>query len=383
MASRPPGVTIRSIRRSVAAVGCLALLFLATACEDQAPIRIGFLGGITGRGADIGKASRNALQMAIEERNAAGGIKGRKLEMIVRDDANDPAQAAIATTELIDLNVDAIVGPNVSAMAAVALPLIEQAEILTVSPTVSSSAFVGLDDHFIRINSSTTDNAHAYADQMAATGYRRIAAALDRNNLIFAEKWLEEFRVRIAVSGGEVLIAETFDSNSTKAEDAPAATIARLLARKPDVLLFLANGVDTAQLAQQARKQSQIIPLVAAEWAASEELIQLGGKAIDGLEVVQSYDRGDRSPRYREFANTYRANFRSDPGYSAVAAYDAAVLLFAALEQREAGQSLKEAILSVGEVPGLQQPIAVDRFGDGRRRAYFMVIRGGQFVSKQ
>ena len=64
-------------------IGGLALL---VACQKPEPIRIGFVGGLSGRVADLGGAGRNGVQLALEQRNAAGGINGRSVELVVRDD---------------------------------------------------------------------------------------------------------------------------------------------------------------------------------------------------------------------------------------------------------------------------------------------------------
>ena len=120
---------------------------------------------------------------------------------------------------------------------------------------------------------------------------------------------------------------------------------------------------------------------MAAEWAASERLLQLGGKAIEGLELVQSYDRNDRSAHYAAFRQAYRERFQQEPGYSSIAAYDAVTVLLAALRTPSDGRDLKTVLLDLPPVPGLQQPVKFDRYGDAQRRAFFVVVRDGRFRS--
>lgn len=94
--------------------------------------------------------------------------------------------------------------------------------------------------------------------------------------------------------------------------------------------------------------------------------------------MVQSYNRSDQSERYTRFRNAYKGRFQQDPDYAGVAAYDAATMLFAAFAQREDSQTLKEALLSLGEQQGLQQIVAFNRYGDAQRRAFFVVVRDGR-----
>ncbi len=369
---------MRGARRAAHVVATVFALLLM-ACEEPAPFQVGFIGGLSGRSTDIGEASRNAVQLAIEQINARGGIDGRAVELLVRDDADDPETAANAVRELHQAGVAAIIGPNVSSVAVGMLPVVNELQVVTISPTASSLVLAGQDDYLFRINWTTRDNAIIYAERYLERGVRKMAVALDANNLAFTQSWLEEFRVPYERGGGTIAAVEAFD---TSAERGFANTARILLASGPDAVLLVSNSVDTAQLAQQIRKQDADILLVAAEWAASEHLLQLGGRAIEGLELVQSYDRNDDSVLYTRFRDDYRARFAADPGYSSLAAYDAATMLFAALAKNGDTGSLKQTLVEIGSVQGLQQMVRFDTGGDAQRSAFFVVIRDGRFASQ-
>ena len=81
-------------------VPCLFALLILTACSPREPLRVGFLAGLSGNVADLGEAGRNGAQIAVEEVNRAGGIHGRPVELIVRDDAQSPEKAIAAANEL-------------------------------------------------------------------------------------------------------------------------------------------------------------------------------------------------------------------------------------------------------------------------------------------
>lgn len=360
-----------------AALCLIAVMSVSLAgCDDPAPVRIGFIGGLTGRSADTGEASRNAVQMAVESVNRAGGIDGRKIELLVRNDADDPAVAAREVRNLHALGVTAIIGPNNGSIGAGMLPAINELKLVTVSPTVSSLVFIDQDDYLFRINSTTRDNAQVYAEHYTKHGIMRVAAAIDINNKVFSESWLNEFSQKYAALGGEVIDIDQFDANSARGY---SDTAKKLLQNNPQALLLVANSVDAAQLAQQIRKLNRDILLIAAEWAASEKLLFLGGSAIEGLELVQSYDRTDQSERYVKFRTEYKNQFQQEPGFSSIAAYDAATMLFAALARQKDGGSLKDAMLALGPMQGLQQQIEFNKFGDARRQAVFVVVKDGQF----
>ncbi len=364
--------------RRVATIGAGTLLMglLLSSCGDPDPIKIGFIGGLSGRSADLGEDSRNALQMAIANANKAGGIKGRRLELLVRDDANDPDVAATAVRDLHDAGVTAIIGPNISSVGAGMLPVLNELGVVTISSTVSSLAFADLDDYLFRINWTTKDNAKIYAEHYYGRGIRQVAAAIDLNNRIFSESWLAEFKDEFQELGGKVIADDLFDANAERGYSDTAKT---LLDSNPDALLIIGNSVDVAQMSQQIRKLNQDILLIAAEWAASERLLFLGGSAIEGLEMVQSYDRSGQSENYTKFKSAYISQFQREPGYAGVATHDAATVLFRALADHVEGKPLKEALLSLSPTQGLQQHIKFNAFGDAQRQAFFVVVRGGKF----
>ena len=212
---------------------------------------------------------------------------------------------------------------------------------------------------------------------MTGLGQRNIAVAYDTRNRNFTESWLNEFRTAIAAEHAAIAVAVPYES----ATDTDfAQVVGQMLAAKPDSLFFISGALDVARFAQAARTQAPKLPIGAAEWAATEQLIELGGEFVEGLLIVQNFDRDDQSPRYRDFAEAYFKRFQRPPGYSTVSAHDAATVVLDALKQRKRGETLKDAALRAGPYQGLQQEIVFDANGDTRRRVYFRVIRRGSYA---
>ncbi|WP_193170758.1 ABC transporter substrate-binding protein [Nisaea nitritireducens] len=356
---------------------CLAVPLYG--CGEEAPIRIGFIGDLEGRASDVGIASRNAVQMAIEEVNTAGGINGRQIQMLIRDDGANAAGGAAAAKDLVEQGVEAIIGPNLSSVAAGIVPVINDAKVVTISPTVSSFRFADNDDYFFRINSTTRQVTAVYAKYYYQNGYRRMAAATDANNAAFSESWLKEFRTHFVKLGGEISAKAAFDA---KDSGNYSEIVTSLLATSPDGILLVGNGVNVAQLSQQIRRKNKDVKLIAAGGAASESLTRLGGNAVEGLELVQTYDRDGTSERFVRFKNAYSDRFKAAPGYSSVTAHDAATMLIAAIKIRTEGQNLKEAMTALPPLPGLQQELTFDEFGDSSRHAFIVIIKDGAYVRK-
>ena len=347
-------------------------------CSPPEPIRLGFIGGISGRVADLGIAGRNGAALAIEMRNKSGGINGRPVELIVEDDKQDPEIAKRGISRLIGNKVHAIIGPMTSTMAMASLPLINEARMTMISPTVTSSKLSGLDDYFLRVIAPTTEYARKGAEYHFRTrGQRRVAAAYDLRNKDYTETWLADYGKAFSALGGEIITTEPYESG----DHMDFAQLAeRLLQAAPDAVLIIANSVDTAMLAQQLHKRDPGVQITTSEWAATERLTELGGKAVEGMVIAQFLDRDSKQPAYVAFRNAYVERFALEPGFAGITGFDAANVALDALAEKKAGQTLKQTILQRRVFAGAQSEIRFDPYGDATRETYMTIIRNGTFV---
>lgn len=365
-------------------LACLGMMtgvilgLVLSACSPPEPILIGFVGGTSGRAADLGVAGRDSVQLAIEERNQSGGISGRRVQLIVKDDEQDPEVAKRLVQELINEGVAAIIGPMTSAMGAAVAPIADQARILLVSPTVTTEELSGKDDHFFRVSSTTREFARRTAlYQLKTNRMRRVAAVYDLGNRAFSENWLKNFTEAFA-QGGQVVLTLGFQVGN----DTTFLSIAQeLLADDVDGVLIIANSMDSALLCQQIRKLDARIPIVLSDWGGTERLLELGGKAVEGVNVVQTFDRNSSAPRYQAFRQTYLERFHREPGFPGVYAYDATTVVLDALSRRKGEQSLKETLLAVRTFEGLQSSFSFDDYGDVKRPHISIgIVRDGHFL---
>ncbi len=356
----------------------VACLFLLAGCEQQEAIRVGLLAGLSDRGSDFGESVRNGVILAIEQQNEAGGINGRKIELIVRDDGQDKVQAQKAAEELIALHPDVIIGPVTSSMATVVMPMMNEAQQVIISPTVASTNFKGKDDFFFRVNCTTKEAAIQHARVLYEHGIRRPGLAFDASNGPFSNTWIDGFREEFTKLGGEVSATSGFESVAgTRFAD----VIGKLLDQSPDALIFVASTLDTARLAQQARRLAPQLPLSSSEWAASgEALSEMGGRAVEGLLMTHAYDRTDQREEYKRFRDAFKQRFQREFGSFSLLAYDTANVVIAALKQRNKHEGFKEALLRYGPYNGVQQKIVFDANGDTTRQVYFTEIHKGQLV---
>lgn len=355
----------------------LITVFLVSGCENKEPLKIGFAGCLTGRLADLGTSGRNAVMLAVQEINEKGGINGRPVELVIKDDMNDSKTAARIDKELIDSNVAAIIGHTTSSMSIAALPIIQENKIVMISPTSTTNELSGKDDFFFRVTSPDRVQSdilaeYAYKD----LGLRQIACIYDLSNKGFTEGWQKNFQAAFEKLGGKVIQIQTFTAH----KDISYTFLSHeLIKNSPDGVLIIAGALNTAMICQQIRIITPGTSIISSGWAGTSELIQYGGSAVEGIVFPQVFNKKSNNPKYLEFKNKFIKQFGREPNFASVCSYEAAHYLIKALSAEPDIKNLKQQILKQGKFQGLQGYIELDQFGDAKRSQFLVTIRNGEF----
>jgi branched-chain amino acid transport system substrate-binding protein len=353
---------------------------LAHCHTDKTPLKIGFVGGLTGRVSDLGIAGRDGALLAVDEINRQGGIAGREVLLVIKDDEQDPAVAERVDRELLAEGVSAIIGHMTSAMTMVAKPIIDEGQMLMLSPTTSTNELNKLDDYILRVFPSSAQTSKLLADTVySSMGLRTVSAVYDVRNRAHTESAFGPFREEFSDLGGSVHPPQTFLSGP----DVSFIDLARQVVKeKADGLYILANAMDTAMLCQQLKKLDHTTQVISSDWSATKEILLLGGAAVEDLFFVHTIDHFSEEPRYTNFCEAFIKRFGREPGFASCHAYDCAQVIFRALRENKAPDTLKDTLLSIGTFQGLQGQILFDPYGDVEREHYPFTIRNGNFSRK-
>jgi len=351
--------------------------FILQSCQKPETIRLGFVGGLTGRNGDLGTAGRDGALLAVEVINAGGGIGGKRIELVVRDDKSDPEEAKKVVNELVSAKVAAIVGPMTSVVAVATIPIMDAARTLMLSPTVSSNDLTGIDDFFIRLNLNR-DTAAATADLMVGKlKIKNAALVYDISNRSYTGSLAEAFKTRFAALGGTIAIEQTFNAK----EKPELLTLARKVAsRKPRAIFIVAGAIDSAMICQQLKKAGISVPFLIAEWSGTNEFLKAGGSAAAGVYILQHFNSDSSHPPFVKFKKDYNRRFGDSPSFAATYAYDAVSIIAGALRKDPDPTHLKDTVIGIGKFAGLQGDILLDRYGDPDRKFYAMRVRDDRFV---
>ncbi len=365
------------INRIFRAIVYIAPWLILMGCADQEPILIGFSVELTGPRSELGVAARDGAQLAVDEINQRGGVNGRPIKLIIKDDKGDPEIARQVDKQLIDQGVVAIIGHTTSGQTAAVLDQINEAKVVLLSPTSSSTLFSGRADYFFRVMPGNELMGTSIANRIYNKhGVQQLTGVYDSGNQAFSGTLWEAVKTEFESLGGDASQVFTFTGGQTDLED----LMLQVSATQPEALIFIASAVDTALMAQYIRQDHPEILLFSSTWAQTDELLEKGGHAVEGLEMSAVYNPQHPSKTYQEFARRFENRYNRQPGLATSHAYEAVLVLAHALEQTNGqAKNLPQALTAINNLQGVQGTISIDEYGDVIREVYIVQVKDGQF----
>lgn len=357
----------------------IAIMIFFIVVKEMKPITVGFSAQLTGRQSELGVQERNGVELAIESVNESGGILGRKLELIVKDDFGMPDKARDADSELIKAGVVTIIGHATTSQTIAGLEITNPAKVIMLSPTVSTPKLSGIDDYFFRVYPSFKDSAQAFAQYIyEKKGIKKMSVIYDSDNLAYAQVYSTTFSERYNELGGEIVSETSF---SSAAQPDFRGLLSNIRNDDAQGLLIVASDVDTALIAQRTKYINWPIEMFTSPWAQTKTLIDNGGQAVEGMTLEQSYSLNSQSPTFIDFKTRYQKRFGEDPSFGAAFAYEAALVLTEALKKTRGNpDGLKETLTQIKDFKGVAETFSIDKFGDVERPFYLSSIIKGEYV---
>jgi branched-chain amino acid transport system substrate-binding protein len=383
------------MRRNVSTALALALSLLAckkeeagggTAATDaKGPIKIGEVGSMTGTEATFGISSDHGIQLKIGEVNAAGGVKGRQLQVIALDDQGKPEEAATATTRLIaSEKVIAILGEVASTRSMFMADKAQPAKVPMVTPSSTNPRVTEKGDYIFR--ACFIDPFQGYVMAKFATSnlrLKKVAVLKDVRNdysVGLADNFTENFQKM----GGQVVATESYSNGDVDFK----AQLTKMKASTPEALYVPGYYTDVGLIARQAREVGITAPLLGGDGWDSEKLYEIGGDALVGCYFSNHYSVDDPSPRIQEFVAKFKKAYAGQlPDSLAAQAYDAAGMLVDAMNRATdlTGPAIRDALAQTKAYRGVTGDITLDEKRNPLKPAVVLrVAKGGkyEFVTK-
>ncbi len=354
-----------------------SFIYLYGCSKENETIKIGVLGTMTGVNSDLSVSGRRGIEIAVDEINKAGGLDGKKFQLVIKDDKNDSQLAVNLVNEFIDEKIPVIIGPYTSGMIVNYMSYLKDRNILFLGPTISSDSLSDIDDNFIRFIATTKEQAIALTDMAKKNNNNKFVVLYDIENKGFNNSLYNNFKKFLEKNGGEIIETKAYTSNSKVDYLWLAKEIAE---SKAEALFLISNSADGAAITQQLRKISCQIQIYASLWSNTTDLIKKGGAAVEGMFIVGAIDLNDKSSAFVKFEENYIEKYGDEPSFSSVFSYEIAIALLQAMEQGPdlKPSTIKDNIIKIKKFNGLHGEYEVNKFGDNTREYMIFRIENGK-----
>jgi branched-chain amino acid transport system substrate-binding protein len=374
-----------SMKKAVAVLLiCLSICFISLSCAKKVSntIRIGIAGAQSGDLASYGLSTVKAARIVVDAVNEKGGIRGKKIELIVEDDECLPEKAAVVASKLVGDKVVAVIGHICIGATKSALSIYGAANIITISPSAKSPDLTqsGLFPNFFRTIASDDMQARIDVDFAVSTlKCKRIAILHDKGD--YGKDFADY--VKGFLEKKEAVEVVLFDGITTGQLDY-SPVIDKIEKEKADCVIYGGYHPEASKLILQIKKRKLDIAFITDDVVKDDAFIKATGTNAEGVYVSGVIDTSG-NPLAQKAIEEYADRFQEAPGQYYLNAYSAILLLLNAIEN--AGSLKYEDLVKVLRADVVETPLgnlSFDVRGDALGVGFTMFqIRDGVFVEVQ
>jgi branched-chain amino acid transport system substrate-binding protein len=357
----------------------LPLPFSASAA-DTGPIKIGQYGAFSGKEAAFGVAARKGVILAFDEANAAGGLLGRKLELITEDNQSKAGESATIAKKFVSRDkVVAVLGGNPSINSLEAAPIFQNAKLPMVAISSTNPRVTEMGPYIFRVCFIDPFQGAVLAKFAKDTLHAKRAAILTSVNNPYSVGIAKVFREKFTAAGGEVVI----EQKHSEGDKDFRAQLTAIKSAKPDVIFHSSNYTEGALICIQARQLGFTGPLFGGDAWEAPQLIEIGGKAVEGTYYSTHASPESTAPEMRNFIKKFHGRWAGEnPDSIAALGYDAAQLLFDAIRRAGTTDSapLRDAIATTSGFSGATGKITIDKDRNATKSAVIITVKDGKFA---
>ena len=339
-------------RRNLLAASALLSGLMALPAMAQEPIKIGISGPFTGGSSSMGVSMRDGVKLAITEINKAGGVMGRQLVGVERDDeARNELGVQIAQELINKEKVVATVGFINTGVALASQRFYQEAEIPVfnnvATGTVVTQQFAAPKEktNYIFRNAANDiiQSAMIVDEAITRRGFKKPAILADSTN--YGQLGREDLVRALNAKGVKPVAEEKFNIKDTDM----TAQLLRAKEAGADVILTYGIGPELAQIANGQAKLGWKVPLIGSWTLSMSSFIDTSATNGDGAMMPQTFIQTPNTPRRKAFIEAYQAAYKTERMPSPVSAaqgYDSIYILAAAIKQANStdGRKIREAL---------------------------------------
>lgn len=340
-------------------------------------IKFGVSAPRTGPLAEYGKYYEQGFSIALDQINGAGGVDGKKVELVWEDSQSDPKQSVpIAQKFVADSSIIAELGDFSSGASMAATPVYQQAKLVQFGFTNSNPAFTAGGDR-AWTTSLTQDNYQEHYVKLLAKYGKKVAVFYQQTD--WGKTSFELFSKYAGPAGMQVVYSSPINPESQDFRP----VLLRALSEKPEVVAHLGYGPDGGLLVKQLRSLGFTGKVLAGQ--TTPQFLEIAGKAAEGVVLAENFTLSDPDPDIQKFIADFKTKFNTNPGAFNLYAYDALQVVTEAV--RIGGATREGVFKGLSSGKPFKTLLLGDLTFNDKRRPNNVVLKevevvNGEFISK-
>ena len=373
----------KSLRLACAVLGATLLGSVFAGCgskESGDTIKVGANFELTGNVANYGNATLEGLQLAIDEANEAGGINGKKIELVSVDDKSEAAESINAATKLIsDDDVKVIVGPATTGLVLAETQTATDAKVPIIAPCATSPEATvengKVKPYVFRSCFIDPQQGEVMATFAAKELKAKTAVIYVDNSSDYSKNLAKVFKEKFEAAGGKVVMEEAF---LQKDQDFKA-TLTKLKTANADVMFMPAYYEEVGKIVKQAREMGINSAILGTDgWDDTKVVDIAGADALNNTFFSTHYSEKDAE--VQGFIEAYKKKYNRAPNVFAALGYDAGKMLVDALKRAGSGdtEKIREALEATKDLKVGTGTISMDKNHNPIKTAVILEMKNGE-----
>jgi branched-chain amino acid transport system substrate-binding protein len=378
-----------------------ALLAAGCSGSSKDELVIGEYGSISGNDATFGQSTKRGVEVALDDLKAKqeGKIGGLEVRVVVEDDQGRAEEAATAVQKLVNQDrVVAVIGEVASSRSLAAAPICQAASVPMITPSSTNPKVTQQGDHIFRMCFLDDFQGQVMARFTAENLKLKRIAILEDNKSDYSRGLSQYYQQALIGMGGKVVTVSSY----TAGDQDFRSQLTAIKSAKPEAIFIPGYYTEVGLIARQARELGIKIPLLGGDGWESEQLLSIGGEALNGSYYSNHWALDAPDPNLQGFLKKYKDKYQSEPDAIGGLAYDAANVLFQSMQKlfeqdpqtfkgltsshagsdarKAAEKKLRDLIANTTNYQGVTGAITLDENRNASKPAVVIEIKDGKKV---
>ncbi|MCO4473679.1 ABC transporter substrate-binding protein [Streptococcus infantarius] len=345
-------------------------------------IKVGVNLELTGTVAAYGNAENNGVKLAVQEINKAGGVDGKKIELVTKDNKSENAEASTAATNLaIQSQVNAMIGPATSGAVAAASLNAQKTGVPLLTPSGTQDDLTldtvdGVKKYVFRTTFQDSFQGQVLAQYAYSNLNAKKVVLYYDNSSDYAKGIAEEFKKKYQ---GDIVTTATFASGDKDFQSA----LTKIKNLDYDAIVMPGYYTETGIITKQARDMGISVPILGPDGFNDDSFADLAGKAnANSVYYVSGYStKTALSGKANDFIKAYKAKYGSEPNMFAALSYDSVYMIAKAAEGAKTSIDIANNLAELKDFDGVTGKMTIDKKHNPIKTALMVIMKDGAEVS--